>query len=189
MYPAGIEEDTRVTVPRLSTILCGEYRPGHFPGVATVVTKLFFSVQPDCALFGEKDLQQLMVIRRMVDDLCIPIEIIGQPIVREADGVAMSSRNSYLDPGERALAPVIYRTLQFAASEVAAAESDFRQIEATCLRRLRDAGLKPEYFSVRRSAELGEAQESDRELSILTAVWIGAARLIDNIQVTLGEGG
>ena len=189
LYPAGIEEDTRVTVPGLSTILCGEYRPGHFSGVATVVTKLFFSVLPDCALFGEKDLQQLMVIRRMVNDLCIPIEIIGQPIIRETDGVAMSSRNSYLNVKERALAPVIYQTLQWAAREVAKGEIDFRPLEVMCLGHLRDAGLKPEYFSIRRSAELDEANKGDQDLSILTAVWLGNARLIDNIQVTLSERG
>ena len=131
LYPGGIEEDTRVTVPGLSTILCGEFRPGHFSGVATVVTKLFCSVQPDCALFGEKDLQQLMVIRRMVKDLCMPIEIIGQPIVREADGLAMSSRNSYLNAEERAIAPIIYRTLQDAAKAVCEPDAEFREIEKT----------------------------------------------------------
>lgn len=187
LYPAGVEEDTRITVPRLSTILCGEFRPGHFSGVATVVTKLFFSVLPDCALFGEKDLQQLMVIRRMVDDLCIPIEIIGQPIIREPDGLAMSSRNSYLSSEEREIAPVIYQTLQKAAHDIAAHDVDFRQIEAVSLQCLRDAGLKPEYFSVRRSADLDEAGENDRELSLLTAAWLGKARLIDNVQVDLNE--
>ena len=175
LYPAGVEQDTRVTVPRLSTILCGEFRPGHFSGVATVVTKLFFSVQPDCALFGEKDLQQLMVIQRMVDDLCIPVEILGQPIIREADGVAMSSRNSYLSAAERALAPAIYETLQAAARQVAARDADFRKIEAIALERLRDAGMKPEYFSIRRSVDLDEAGEQDRELSLLTAAWLGNA--------------
>lgn len=189
LYPAGIEEDTRVTVPRLSTILCGEFRPGHFFGVATVVTKLFFSVQPDYALFGEKDLQQLMVIRRMVDDLCIPVEIIGQPIVREPDGLAMSSRNSYLTDAERAVAPAIYQILKMAAREVASGHADFRRIEANYLERLRNAGLKPEYFAIRRSADLDEAGNDDRELSILTAVWLGNARLIDNVQVSLNEDG
>ena len=128
LYPAGTEEDTRVTVPGLSSILCGEFRPEHFSGVATVVTKLFFSVLPDCALFGEKDLQQLMVIRRMVDDLCIPIEIIGHPIIRESDGLAMSSRNSYLSDDERAIAPAIYAALRSAQSLVVKDNADFRRI-------------------------------------------------------------
>jgi len=185
LYPGGIEEDTRVTVPGLSTILCGEFRPGHFSGVATVVTKLFCSVQPDCALFGQKDLQQLMVIRRMVDDLCMPIEIIGQPIVREADGLAMSSRNSYLSSVERAKAPIIYQILQHASREVRSADVDFRSLEASCVEKLRTSGFKPEYFSIRRSFDLAQADETDRDLSILTAAWLGSARLIDNVQVRL----
>ncbi len=185
LYPGGMEEDTRVTVPGLSTILCGEFRPGHFSGVATVVTKLFCSVQPDCALFGNKDLQQLMVIRRMVDDLCMPIEVIGQPIVRESDGLAMSSRNSYLSEDEREIAPKIYAALQQAVRDVSEPGADFRAIEARSLESLRDAGFKPEYFGIRRAADLLAAEPDERELAILTAAWLGSARLIDNIQVSL----
>lgn len=185
LYPAGTEEDTRVTVPGLSSILCGEFRPGHFSGVATVVTKLFFSVMPDCALFGEKDLQQLMVIRRMVDDLCIPIEIIGHPIIRESDGLAMSSRNSYLSDEERAIAPAIYEILKSAKLLVANDNADFRRIEDDAVNRLREIGFNPEYFTVRRSRDLAEAQVHEKELSILVAAWLGNARLIDNIQVSL----
>ena len=187
LYPGGMEEDTRVTVPSLSNILCGEYRPGHFTGVATVVTKLFFSVQPDYALFGEKDLQQLMVIRRMVDDLCIPIEIVGKPIIREADGLAMSSRNSYLSDDERAVAPIIYQTLKEAGVAASVPSADFRKIEASSFTHLKQSGFKPEYFSIRRSSDLMEATTGDRELSILTAAWLGNARLIDNIQLSLDE--
>lgn len=183
LYPAGTEEDTRVTVPSLSTILCGESRPGHFPGVATVVTKLFFSVLPDCALFGEKDLQQLMVIRRMVDDLCIPVEIIGHPIIRESDGLAMSSRNSYLNIEERGNAPIIYRTLRQARKRVLEKNTGFRQIESDAMAVLRDAGFKPEYFSIRQSSNLTEAHQYEPDLSILAAAWLGNARLIDNIQI------
>ena len=157
LYPGGTEEDTRVTVPGLSTILCGEFRPGHFSGVATVVTKLFFSVQPDCALFGEKDLQQLKVIRRMVNDLCIPIEIIGQPIIREPDGLAMSSRNGYLSSAERVIAPKIHQTLRAARTAVRDAKQPFRSIESNAIDELRKAGFKPEYFSIRQSANLDEA--------------------------------
>ena len=185
LYPAGTEEDTRVTVPGLSSILCGEFRPGHFSGVATVVTKLFFSVMPDCALFGEKDLQQLMVIRRMVDDLCIPIEIIGHPIIRESDGLAMSSRNSYLSDEERAIAPAIYEILKSVKLLVANDNADFRRIEDDAVNRLRESGFNPEYFTVRRSRDLAEAQVHEKELSILVAAWLGNARLIDNIQVSL----
>jgi len=188
LYPGGMEEDTRVTVPGLSTILCGEFRPGHFSGVATVVTKLFCSVQPDCALFGEKDLQQLMVIRRMVDDLCMPVEVIGQPIVREPDGLAMSSRNSYLTDEERKKAPLIYRTLQQARDEVLKGGAEFRPIEAKCEQRLREAGFKPEYFSIRRSQDLSLADDGDSGISILAAAWLGGARLIDNIRV-VADGG
>ncbi len=187
LYPAGIEEDTRVTVPSLSNILCGEFRAGHFTGVATVVTKLFFSVQPDYAFFGQKDLQQLMVIKRMVDDLCIPIEIVGKPIIREPDGLAMSSRNSYLSAAERVIAPIIHQTLQTGGVDVAEPAANFRKIEETCFAHLQDSGFKPEYFSIRRSSDLLEANRNDRELSILTAAWLGNARLIDNIQVNLGE--
>jgi pantoate--beta-alanine ligase len=189
LYPAGMEEDTRVTVPSLSNILCGKYRPGHFTGVATVVTKLFFSVQPDYALFGEKDLQQLMVIRRMVDDLRIPVEIIGKSIIREADGLAMSSRNSYLSTDERTVAPIIYQTLQKAAVDACIPNADFRKIESSCFAHLQESGFKPEYFSIRRSLDLAEATTQDRELSILTAAWLGSARLIDNIQVSAGDYG
>ena len=185
LYPAGTEEDTRVTVPGLSSILCGEFRPGHFSGVATVVTKLFYSVMPDCALFGEKDLQQLMIIRRMVDDLCIPIEIIGHPIIRESDGLAMSSRNSYLSDEERAIAPAIYEILKSAKLLVADDNADFRRIEDDAVNRLRESGFNPEYFTVRRSRDLAEAQGHEKELSILVAAWRGNARLIDNIQVSL----
>jgi pantoate--beta-alanine ligase len=183
LYPGGTEEDTRVTVPGLSTILCGEFRPGHFSGVATVVTKLFFSVQPDCALFGEKDLQQLKVIRRMVDDLCIPIEIIGHPIIREADGLAMSSRNGYLNMAERSLAPKIHQSLLAARTAILEGKQPFRSIENNAIETLREAGFKPEYFSIRRTADLEEANEADNDVSILVAAWLGKARLIDNVQV------
>jgi len=187
LYPGGIEEDTRITVPQLSDILCGEFRPGHFSGVATVVAKLLINVQPDYALFGEKDFQQLLVIRRMAHDLLIPGEIIGMPIVREPDGLAMSSRNSYLDASQRVTAAVIYRTLGAAAQRVATGETPFATIEAEAIDALRVAGMRPEYFSVRRRADLAEPNADDRELVILTAAWLGGARLIDNIQVERGE--
>ena len=186
LYPGGIEEDTRITVPQLSDILCGEFRPGHFSGVATVVAKLLINVQPDYALFGEKDFQQLLVIRRMAHDLLIPGDIIGMPIVREPDGLAMSSRNSYLDASQRVTAAVIYRTLSTAAQRVAGGDAPFDTIEVEATEALSAAGMRPEYFSVRRRADLAVPEADDRELVILTAAWLGGARLIDNIQVERG---
>lgn len=184
LYPAGTDEDTRVTVPALSDILCGEYRPGHFSGVATVVSKLLINVQPDYALFGEKDFQQLLVIRRMVQDLLIPVEIVGMPIVREADGLAMSSRNSYLTREERARAGRIYESLR-AAGEALTQGQAIAEVERAQLERLRDSDMRPEYFSVRRRADLGWPGPGDTELVVLAAVWLGDARLIDNLQVGL----
>lgn len=184
LYPGGLDVDTRVSVPGLSGILCGKFRPGHFSGVATVVTKLLINVTPDVALFGEKDYQQLLVIRQLVSDLCIPTEIIGMPIVREADGLAMSSRNAYLTPEQRRIAPVIYRTLQAAIDRLAGGVK-VGMLESMGMQTLETAGLRPEYFSVRRSADLAEPGPADRELSILTAAWLGSARLIDNVKVHL----
>jgi len=185
LYPGGVDEDTRVNVPGLSSILCGKFRPGHFSGVATVVSKLLINVTPDYALFGEKDYQQLLIIRQMVSDLCIPTEIIGMPIIREADGLAMSSRNAYLNKSERKIAPVIYKTLQAAATRLQGRDFAFAAIEAEGMAALEKAGLKPEYFSIRRAADLSEPGLDDHELSILVAVWLGSARLIDNEKVNL----
>lgn len=183
LYPGGIDADTRVTVPELSDILCGKFRPGHFSGVTTVVCKLLINVQPDVALFGEKDYQQVLVIKRMAKDLCFPIRILGMPIVRETDGVAMSSRNAYLSPDERALAPVIFKTLQRAAAQLRQSDAVYAQVEAEGMQNLQQAGLRPEYFSIRRAEDLREPAPGDSSLSILAAAWLGKARLIDNIQV------
>lgn len=187
LYPGGVESDTRVSVPELSSILCGEFRPGHFSGVATVVAKLLINVQPDVALFGEKDYQQLLVVRRMVTDLCLPVEIMGMPVVRESDGLAMSSRNAYLDPDQRKLAPVIFKTLRETASKVRDGRyQDYAKFEEEGMRVLQGAGLRPEYFRIRRTEDLGEPKPEDRHLSILAAAWLGPARLIDNIKVVRG---
>jgi len=185
LYPGGIEEDTRVTVPGLSTILCGQYRPGHFSGVATVVSKLFNNVQPDVALFGEKDYQQLLVIKRMVHDLLIPVEVVGQPIVREADGLAMSSRNGYLNAEERSRAPLIFQTLNKAADRLRAQDGSLIAIETAGMAELAAAGFRPEYLSIRRAADLSPPQAGDESLQILVAAWLGAARLIDNLRVEM----
>lgn len=185
LYPGGMDIDTRVTVPELSNILCGKFRPGHFSGVATVVIKLLINMQPDVALFGEKDYQQLLVIRRMVRDLCIPVEIIGMPILRETDGLAMSSRNSYLSPEERLKAPLIYKSLIDAGEQIKHSGAEFSEIESNGMKMLKENGFKPEYFCIRRTDDLEIPSGDDTRLSILTAAWLGSARLIDNIKVTL----
>ena len=186
VYPNGFEKETRVAVPEISDILCGAFRPGHFVGVATIVAKLFNMAQPDVAIFGEKDFQQLLVIRRFVADLCFPIEIIGVPTIREKSGLAMSSRNQYLSVEEREHAAVLYQTLQQAQQKITAGEKDFAAIEAQASATLGEAGFRPEYFSVRRMQDLHPATESDQQLVILVAAWLGEARLIDNLSFRLG---
>ena len=183
LYPGGVDTDTRVVVPELSNILCGRFRPEHFSGVATVVTKLLINTQADIAIFGEKDFQQLLVVRRAVTDLCMPIEIVGMPVVREDDGLAMSSRNAYLNMTERKQAPIIYQTLQNAAQRLRHSPDQIPSIEAEGMKTLESNGFRPEYFSVRRTEDLGEPGAQDLRLSILTAAWLGSARLIDNVKV------
>ena len=185
LYPGGTGTDTRINVPELSNILCGEFRPGHFSGVATVVAKLLNNAQPDVALFGEKDYQQLLVIKRMARDLCLPVEIAGLPIVREADGLAMSSRNAYLAPDERRRAPEIYRTLKAAADALRKGGKGLEEIEKSAMERLEQGGFRPEYVSIRRTEDLKLPAAQDTRLSILVAAWLGPARLIDNIKVRL----
>lgn len=186
VYPHGSQGQTRVDVPGLSDILCGASRPGHFAGVATVVCKLFNIAQPDVAIFGEKDYQQLLVIRRMVEDLCLPIKVRGLATVRELDGLAMSSRNGYLSPAERARAPALYRALCRAGERLrkglAAGE-----VERTGAEELVIEGLKPDYFSIRRASDLQPATTEDQDLVVLTAAYLGAARLIDNLRVSLTD--
>jgi pantoate--beta-alanine ligase len=183
MYPRPRSEQTRVEVPGLSDILCGASRPGHFVGVATVVCKLFNMVQPEVALFGEKDFQQLAVIRRMVEDLCIPVEIFGVPTVREPDGLAMSSRNGYLTSAERERAPALYRTLQVAARAIEAGGADPPAVEREAAAAIDAAGLRTDYVSVRRARDLALPGEADGDLVILAAAYLGRARLIDNLRV------
>ena len=185
MYPRPADEQTRVEVPAISDLLCGASRPGHFVGVATVVCKLFNMVQPDVALFGQKDYQQLAVIRRMTEDLNIPVRIVGVPTVRESDGLAMSSRNGYLSAEERARAPALYRALQDTAAVLRAGSRDFAELEGQAANTLQAAGLRPDYFSVRRASDLLPAQPTDRQLVVLAAAYLGRARLIDNLEVTL----
>jgi pantoate--beta-alanine ligase len=183
IYPNGSQRATRVEVPGLSDILCGEFRPGHFEGVATVVAKLFHIVEPDVAVFGEKDFQQLTIIRRMVADLCMPVTLIGAPTVREPDGLAMSSRNQYLTDEERRKAPLIHQTLRAAVDRLRAGVRDFADIERAGTLALESAGFRPDYFAVRRADDLGSPEADTRRLVVLTAARLGRARLIDNLRV------
>lgn len=185
IYPSDMAAHTRVEVPGLSNILCGGSRPGHFAGVATVVCKLFNMVQSDIAVFGEKDFQQLIIIRRMVHDLAIPVEIMGVETQREGDGLAFSSRNAYLDADERRRAPALYRTLRAAAQRIHSGEMDFDSIEKDALDELREAGFEPEYCSVRSSVDLSTTRPGGKDLVILAAGRLGRARLIDNLRLTL----
>src|SRR5476651_1013432 len=153
IYPHGPEHATRVEVPQLSRILCGEFRPGHFEGVTTVVATLFNIVQPDIAVFGEKDFQQLTIIRRLVADLFFDIQIVAAPTVREPDGLAMSSRNQYLTVEERRRAPELHAALQKAVARVAEARADFAAIEHAGSAELDAAGLQCEYFAIRDSRD------------------------------------
>ncbi len=183
LYPSGQAAQTRVEVPGLSDILCGASRPGHFVGVATVVCKLFNMVQPDLAVFGEKDYQQLMVIRRMVADLAMPIRIIGKSTVREPDGLAMSSRNGYLSAEQRGVAPLLYGTLQSTAEALKTGNRDFSDLESAAQRILREAGFRPDYFVIRRAGDLAAPEQAEDSLVILAAAYLGTTRLIDNLIV------
>ncbi|MBK8750706.1 MAG: pantoate--beta-alanine ligase [Candidatus Competibacteraceae bacterium] len=185
IYPRPLEEMTQVRVPVLSQVLCGASRPIHFGGVATVVSKLLNLVQPDVALFGEKDWQQLVIIQRMAADLDMPIEIIGIPTVRESDGLAMSSRNGYLSAEERAVAPTLYATLQAMVERWRAGERDYAMLEHEAKARLAAAGFRPDYFEFRRARDLQHPTLEDTELRIFAAAWLGRARLIDNVPVGL----
>lgn len=186
MYPLDTQATTRIQVRGINDILCGEFRPGFFDGVATVVAKLFNMVQPDIAVFGEKDFQQLLVIRRMVTELAWPIEIEGVATVREPDGLARSSRNRYLKDAERSRAPFLYQTLQNVAGELRAGNRDFPALESGAVQRLRDAGFRPDYVSIRSSLDLAPPVPESRNLVVLAAAWLGEkTRLIDNIPVDL----
>lgn len=185
IYPQGQESTARVHVPGLEDILCGAFRPGHFMGVATVVTKLLNLVQPDVALFGEKDFQQLMIIRRAATDLCMPVEIIGVPTTREPDGLAMSSRNRYLLAEQRAVAPNIFGALERARVAIESGSKDFAGLEKTGADALSQAGFRPDYFAIRDAHTLQSPDDASKDLVILTAARIGRARLIDNVRATL----
>ncbi len=186
IYPNGSDNHTHVTVDLLDGMHCGASRPGFFRGIATVVTKLFNIVRPDVAVFGEKDYQQLTIIRRMIDDLCMPVEIIGAPIAREASGLAMSSRNGYLTQEEReVIAPTLYQCLTNARDAIKAGERDYDLIRRDAFAKMAEAGFKPDYFNISNTDTLLPATHNETSLVILAAGYLGKARLIDNIYFQL----
>ncbi|WP_456413264.1 pantoate--beta-alanine ligase [Thiolapillus sp.] len=185
VYPKSMAVHTRVEVPGISDIFCGKSRPGHFVGVSTIVCKLFNMVQPRIAVFGKKDYQQLLVIKRMVEDLAIPVELVGVDTVREEDGLAMSSRNNYLDARQRRIAPALYRALRSTADALEQGDKDFPALEQAAVERMASAGLQPDYFGIRRASDLGRPAVDEQELVILGAAFLGMARLIDNLEVRL----
>ena len=182
MYPLGMENQTIVRVSGVSEGLCGASRPGHFDGVSTVVSKLFNMAQPDLAVFGQKDYQQLAVIRHMVRDLNMPIEIFGEPTVRAEDGLALSSRNGYLTEQERSQAPKLYATLQTIAQKLQTS-SDFDVIISAAKDELTQAGFTPDYLEIREAYSLAPATSAAKEVVILAAAYLGKTRLIDNLVV------
>jgi pantoate--beta-alanine ligase len=187
VYPRGLAFATRVQVPGFSEILDGEFRPGHFEGVASVVMRLFSMVQPNVAIFGDKDYQQLLVIRRMATDLFLPVEIVGSPTVRAPDGLALSSRNVYLSEDERAIAPKLYEELRRVAVAIDTDDEsakDLQALETEARRNLRAFGFKVEYFTIRSANTLLTPSLSESELVILVAARLGRARLIDNTRAT-----
>jgi len=185
IYPWGQERSTKVTVPGLSDMLEGECRPGHFTGVATVVNKLFNIVQPDVACFGEKDFQQLMLIRRMVNELDMPVMVESVATVREPDGLAMSSRNNRLNEQQRGVAKVLYQGLCSVKQGLEQGRKDYSLLESEAAELLQQQALLVEYVTIRRSYDLELPLEADKELVILVAARLGEVRLIDNITVNL----
>ncbi|MFL0798121.1 MAG: pantoate--beta-alanine ligase [Cellvibrionaceae bacterium] len=185
MYPNGMELQTRVNCPIMTDVLCGASRPGHFDGVTTVVTKLFNIVQPDEAVFGSKDFQQLAVIRRMAEDLCMPIEITAAPTHREVDGLAMSSRNGYLSEEERPRVTQLYKSLSLVVEQVKADNINFLDLEKDARQKIEQAGFKVDYLSLCNAKTLQPAEKGDKELVVLGAMFTSGARLIDNIAFSL----
>ncbi|MDC9726145.1 MAG: pantoate--beta-alanine ligase [Gammaproteobacteria bacterium] len=185
VYPNGMDEQTVITVPSMDNKLCGQARPGHFDGVATVVAKLFNMVQADFAVFGEKDYQQLLLIRKMVSDLNIPITIIAGETYREKNGLAMSSRNQYLNAKQRDIAAALYQNLLSIKNKLEQGDEDFLALEKYAVKSLHESGFVPDYVDIRRADDLERAEKGDKSLRILVAARLGNARLIDNIACNL----
>lgn len=188
LYPRGLATQTQVHVPDVSEGLCGGSRIGHFDGVATVVSLLFHLVQPDIACFGEKDFQQLAVIRKLVADLHFPIEIVGVPIVRAADGLALSSRNGYLTPDQRALAPVLQQTLARCREALSRGQPPSAALHEAS-HALQEAGFRLDYLELRGQDLSPFAPGGDTQAQLLAAVYLGSTRLIDNVAVALPSTG
>lgn len=186
IYPDGIDMSTKVDVPVVSNILCGAHRPGHFVGVATVVCKLFNMVEPDIAVFGEKDFQQLLLIRRMTEDLNLPVKIVGAETMREQNGLAMSSRNNYLSDKEKDQAATIYRVLASTAQALKEGDRDYPSLEQKGRKELKLQGFTPDYLSILRTSDLQppSPEQPLDGLVILCAAILGKARLIDNLQLS-----
>jgi pantoate--beta-alanine ligase len=187
MYPNGMDQQTRVICPAMTDILCGASRPGHFEGVTTVVTKLFNIVEPDVAIFGQKDYQQLAIIRRMVADLCIDVELVGAPVARDTDGLALSSRNAFIDEDERPYANQLYKTLCWMRDRIISGERDYRDLEAQAKKQINAVGFRVDYLSVCNAQNLDLAVDDDRNLAILGALFTAHARLIDNLTLDLDK--
>lgn len=183
MYPHGMADQTIVRVPVVSEGLCGGSRPGHFDGVSTVVSKLFNMVQPDLAIFGQKDFQQLAVVNALVRDLNMPIQIIGEPTVRAADGLALSSRNGYLTEDQRAAAPALYRVIKQIGAALQNGEQDHRQLISDGISALEAAGFRADYLEIRNAVNLRPATPDDHDLVVLGAAFMGKTRLIDNLHL------
>ncbi|EGW2797677.1 pantoate--beta-alanine ligase [Salmonella enterica subsp. enterica serovar Enteritidis] len=187
IYPQGLEGQTYVDVPGLSTMLEGASRPGHFRGVSTIVSKLFNLIQPDIACFGEKDFQQLALIRKMVADMSYDIEIVGVPIIRAKDGLALSSRNAYLTAEQRKIAPGLYNVMNSIAEKLIAGNRELQEIIAIAEQELNEKGFRADDIQIRDADTLQELTETSKRAVILAAAWLGQARLIDNQSVTLAQ--
>ncbi|ECL5035137.1 pantoate--beta-alanine ligase [Salmonella enterica] len=187
IYPQGLEGQTYVDVPGLSTMLEGASRPGHFRGVSTIVSKLFNLIQPDIACFGEKDFQQLALIRKMVADMSYDIEIVGVPIIRAKDGLALSSRNSYLTAEQRKIAPGLHNVMNSIAEKLIAGNRELQEIIAIAEQELNEKGFRADDIQIRDADTLQELTETSKRAVILAAAWLGQARLIDNQSVTLAQ--
>lgn len=185
IYPFGLDQAVRFVLPDIGHELCGASRPGHFDGVASVVCRLLNIVQPDTLVLGRKDYQQLIVVARMIRDLNLPVRLASGPTVRDADGLALSSRNRYLSADERTRAPALYETLEAVGDAVRGGRRDYAALALEATGRLRAAGFNPDYVEIRRAENLGRpaGEDAGERLMVLAAAWLGPARLIDNVMI------
>jgi pantoate--beta-alanine ligase len=185
IYPTGQEAAATVNVPSLADTLEGAHRPGYFSAMSTVVTKLFNLIKPDIALFGERDYQQLAIVRRLVDDLFLSVDVVGCATLRDRDGLAVATANRHLAPNERALAPRLYATLGEFAAKIDSGARDYEALQRQGMEALAASGFTPEYFAIRQAADLREVRDGARDLVILAAARLNAHRLIDNLRVRI----